>query len=75
MAQFRGLLRGVAYGSRETPSGTLGRFEVAASGLGVSALATTVLVQVGPPDSAGGLTFTWSNAGHVPPAWWTLTAG
>ncbi len=67
MAQFRGLLRGIAYGSPETPGQLLSRFEAAAHGLGVTALATTVVVRVHPARGDGGRRFTWSNAGHPPP--------
>ncbi len=67
MAQFRGLLRGIAYGSPDSPGRMLTRFETAARGLGITALATTVLVRVDATASADGRRVTWSNAGHPPP--------
>ncbi len=64
MGQLRGLLRGVAYGSTDSPAAVLGRVESAARGLGLHALATGVLARVAP----GGGEVTWSSAGHLPPA-------
>jgi PAS domain S-box-containing protein len=68
MAQLRGLLRGIAYGSVESPGAILSRFEAAAHGLGVTSLTTAVLARVGPANEGQDLRLTWSNAGHLPPA-------
>lgn len=68
MAQLRGLLRGIAYGSTESPAAMLSRFDAAAHGLGVTSLTTAVLARAVPLGQGQGLRLTWSNAGHLPPA-------
>jgi serine phosphatase RsbU (regulator of sigma subunit) len=65
MGQLRGILRGVAYASDEPPSTTLSRFESTVAGLGLTALATTILARVARSHETW--SFTWSSAGHLPP--------
>ncbi|WP_409332976.1 SpoIIE family protein phosphatase, partial [Trujillonella humicola] len=66
MAQLRGLLRGIAYDSAETPAGVLGRLDAAIAGLGLGALATVLVARL-TPVGGGRVAVTWSSAGHLPP--------
>lgn len=75
MGQLRGLLRALAYRVSEampdeTPAAVLTRFQHAARGLAVDAMATCVLARIERiPDLpvVGTRTLRWSNAGHLPP--------
>ena len=66
MAQLRGLLRGIAYDNPEGPARVLSRLDAAIEGLGLGALATVLLARL-VPTGDGGVTVTWSSAGHLPP--------
>jgi serine phosphatase RsbU (regulator of sigma subunit)/GAF domain-containing protein len=66
MAQLRGLLRGIAYDSAQSPAQVLARLDAAIAGLGLGAMATVLVARLaragdGPP------VLRWSNAGHLPP--------
>jgi serine phosphatase RsbU (regulator of sigma subunit) len=67
MAQFRNLLRGLAFDSDDTPAVLLSRLDRAGLALGVDSLATAVVVRLEPAGAAGGRRMLWSSAGHVPP--------
>lgn len=65
MGQLRAMLRALTYNAEVAPSALLSRLDLTAAGLNVDALATAVLGSVAP--APGGCTWTWSNAGHLPP--------
>jgi serine phosphatase RsbU (regulator of sigma subunit) len=68
MAQYKGLLRGIAYGSSDSPAQTMTRFDATARGLGITALATVLLVRLqSASENSGVREVTWSNAGHLSP--------
>ncbi|WP_416903991.1 PP2C family protein-serine/threonine phosphatase [Micromonospora echinospora] len=70
MAQIRNLLRGVAYGTRESPAAVLADLDTAMSGLRVDAFATAILARVtrdDPQHRPGQHVLVWANAGHLPP--------
>jgi len=67
MAQARNLLRGVASTMHPaTPDRVLTGFDAVLRTTGTDIVATAILAHVARLDD-GGLTFTWSNAGHPPP--------
>ena len=69
MAALRGVLRGLAYDSDDSPAVLLSRLDGALRGLQIDVLATTVLGRV-ELSSTGGRSvrrLRWSNAGHPPP--------
>ncbi len=66
MGQLRALLRSVAHVLPEAPAALLTRVERAAEALGVSVMASVVVVRVGPRGDRGERHLTWSNAGHPP---------
>ncbi|MFF2623295.1 PP2C family protein-serine/threonine phosphatase [Oerskovia jenensis] len=68
MGQLRGVMRGLAYDSVESPAAILDRTERAAGGLGVEAVATVAAARIGLPGPTGERTLTWVSAGHPPPA-------
>ncbi|MBE7188013.1 SpoIIE family protein phosphatase [Jatrophihabitans endophyticus] len=75
MGQLRGVLRTVAYDADlasepDTPAAIMTRFEHAARGLAVDALATVVLARIERPQAEPGSPriMRWTNAGHPPPA-------
>jgi serine phosphatase RsbU (regulator of sigma subunit) len=66
MGQIRNLVRGLAHLERTSPSSVVASLELAMSGLAVETLATAVVGDLRErPD--GRATFTWTNAGHLPP--------
>jgi serine phosphatase RsbU (regulator of sigma subunit) len=70
MAQIRNLLRGVAYGLRESPAAVLVGLDTAMIGLRVETFATVILARVTrceQRDGPGQHTLVWANAGHLPP--------
>ncbi|NYI03546.1 SpoIIE family protein phosphatase [Allostreptomyces psammosilenae] len=65
MGQLRSMLRAIAYQGGESPAKVLTGLDSAATGLGVTTLATVVHARLSrDPD---GWRVTWSNAGHLPP--------
>jgi serine phosphatase RsbU (regulator of sigma subunit) len=66
MSQYRSLLRGLLIDRHEPPSAMLRRLEKASRALGVTALASLILVYLD-TDDTGRHVLTWSNAGHPPP--------
>ena len=67
MAQLRGLLRGIAYGSADGPATVLRRLDSAVAGLGLHAIATVLVGRLTPDPATGGARLRWSSAGHLPP--------
>jgi serine phosphatase RsbU (regulator of sigma subunit) len=70
MGQLRGLLRGIAYDSAESPAGVLTRLDRAMDGLRLRTLASVLvarLEQTGEERDRGVTRLRWSNAGHLPP--------
>jgi serine phosphatase RsbU (regulator of sigma subunit) len=65
MGQLRAMLRALVYDAEVAPSALLSRLDATAAGLHVDALATGVLGSIAPTGTTW--TFTWSNAGHLPP--------
>lgn len=68
MAQFRNMLRGIAFSLRHPPSTILAALGEAMSSFGSATMATVLLAQFEPADRPGRWTMHWSNAGHPPPA-------
>ena len=66
MAQLRGLLRGIAFDSAQSPAQVLARLDAAIDGLGLGALATVLVARLAAAGD-GPLVLRWSNAGHLPP--------
>nr|WP_281371648.1 SpoIIE family protein phosphatase [Petropleomorpha daqingensis] len=66
MAQLRGLLRGIAYDSAQSPAQVLARLDAAIDGLGLGAMATVLVARLAHADD-GSRVLRWSNAGHLPP--------
>lgn len=73
MGQLRGVMRGIAYDTGESPAEILDRTERTIAGLGVSAVATVAAARISLPEPSGVRTLTWASAGHPPPA--LITAG
>jgi PAS domain S-box-containing protein len=70
MGQVRGLLRGIAFTTREGPAQVLTRLDAALEGLQVGTTATAVLARLEQTleERERGVTrLRWSNAGHPPP--------
>jgi two-component system, chemotaxis family, sensor kinase Cph1 len=70
MGQLRGLLRGIAYDSDDSPAGVLTRLDRAVAGLQLTTMASVLVARLEQTDEerAAGLTrLRWSNAGHLPP--------
>ncbi|MGY1778668.1 SpoIIE family protein phosphatase [Geodermatophilus sp. SYSU D00804] len=70
MAQLRGLLRGIAYDSGDSPAAVLARLDAAIQGLQLGAMATVLvgrLEQTGDDRAAGVTRLRWASAGHLPP--------
>jgi light-regulated signal transduction histidine kinase (bacteriophytochrome) len=70
MSQLRGVLRGIAYDSREGPAQVLARLDTAIAGLQLGALATVLigrLSQTAADRAAGVHRLRWASAGHLPP--------
>jgi len=70
MGQVRGLLRGIAYTSGESPAAVLTRLDEAIVGLQVGTTATAVVARIeqdGAQRDDGARSVRWSNAGHPPP--------
>jgi two-component system, chemotaxis family, sensor kinase Cph1 len=70
MAQLRGLLRGIAFDSADSPAAVLTRLDSAIQGLRLGAMATVLVGRLDqfPGDRAAGRTrLRWSSAGHLPP--------
>ncbi len=65
MAQLRGLLRGIAFDSGESPARVLSRLDAAIEGLGLGAMATVLVARLERTGDAARLR--WSSAGHLPP--------
>ena len=66
MAQLRGLLRGIAYDSAQSPAKVLARLDAAIDGLGLGAMATVLVARLA-RDGNGPAVLRWANAGHLPP--------
>lgn len=66
MGQLRSMLRALAYENATNPARTLTRLDNAATGLGVTGLATVVHARL-ERSADGGWDAVWSNAGHPPP--------
>ncbi|NEK95284.1 SpoIIE family protein phosphatase, partial [Modestobacter muralis] len=70
MGHLRGLLRGISYGSADTPAAVLTRLDQAVDGLDLRTVATVVVARLEqtPAELEQGVTrLRWSNAGHPPP--------
>jgi serine phosphatase RsbU (regulator of sigma subunit) len=70
MAQLRGLLRGIAYDSGQSPAQVLARLDAAIEGLGLGAMATVLVGRLEQTDderAAGVSRLRWASAGHLPP--------
>ncbi|MHA7132463.1 PP2C family protein-serine/threonine phosphatase [Oerskovia turbata] len=67
MGQLRGVMRGIAYDSGDSPAQILDRTERTTTGLGVPTIATVAAAHVRPPGPDGGRVLTWACAGHPPP--------
>ncbi|MGY1783559.1 SpoIIE family protein phosphatase [Geodermatophilus sp. SYSU D00698] len=70
MAQLRGLLRGIAYDSGDSPAAVLARLDAAIEGLRLGAMATVLVGRLGQTDddrAAGVTRLRWASAGHLPP--------
>ncbi|MGY1855588.1 SpoIIE family protein phosphatase [Modestobacter sp. SYSU DS0290] len=70
MGQLRGLLRGIAFDSAETPAEVLSRLDRAIEGLQLRTMASVLVARLEqtPQERDAGLTrLRWSNAGHLPP--------
>jgi PAS domain S-box-containing protein len=72
MSQLRGLMRALAYDSRDrehadSPATVLASLERVARGLGVAELSSAILARVGLPRPDGIRVLRWSNAGNAPP--------
>jgi len=67
MGQLRGVMRGIAYDSEESPAAILNRTERTVAGLGVAAVATVAAARIGPAAPTGDRELTWASAGHLPP--------
>ncbi|MFB9376180.1 SpoIIE family protein phosphatase [Kineococcus gynurae] len=66
MGQLRTLVRGIAYDRACSPDEVLRRMDHALEGLGVSSLATVVIMQISPAEG-GENVLRWCTAGHLPP--------
>ncbi|MBE7702296.1 SpoIIE family protein phosphatase [Oerskovia sp. Sa1BUA8] len=67
MGQLRGVMRGIAYDSDESPAAILDRTERTTKGLRVAAVATVAAARIGRAGPAGDRELTWACAGHLPP--------
>jgi light-regulated signal transduction histidine kinase (bacteriophytochrome) len=70
MSQLRGVLRGIAFDSREGPAQVLTRLDAAIAGLQLGALATVLIgrLEAAPADHAAGAHhLRGASAGHLPP--------
>ncbi|PRY13968.1 SpoIIE family protein phosphatase [Kineococcus rhizosphaerae] len=69
MGQVRTLVRALAYDRSAQPAEVVRRLDELLEGLGITTLATAVVLQVAPAQSspAGGRTIRWCTAGHLPP--------
>jgi serine phosphatase RsbU (regulator of sigma subunit) len=70
MGQVRGLLRGIAYDSADSPAVVLGRLDRAIAGLQPGTMATVLVARLEQTDDERERRVTrlrWSNAGHLPP--------
>lgn len=69
MGQLRGLLRGIAYASPDSPASTLQRLDHAIAGLQIDTSATVVVGHLTAACTSPHAPrhFRWSNAGHPPP--------
>ncbi|WP_448624798.1 SpoIIE family protein phosphatase [Geodermatophilus sp. URMC 64] len=65
MAQLRGLLRGIAYDSADSPAAVLARLDGAIEGLRLGAMATVLVARL--EETGAGTRLRWSSAGHLPP--------
>jgi len=68
MGQLRSMMRLLGYHRADTPSEVLSRVDDAMAGLGVTTMATAVLVQIAQEAAGTGVRrMRWSSAGHLPP--------
>ncbi|MGY1841210.1 MULTISPECIES: SpoIIE family protein phosphatase [unclassified Modestobacter] len=70
MGQLRGLLRGIAFDSAESPGEVLVRLDRAIEGLQLKTMASVLVARLEqtPQERADGVTrLRWSNGGHLPP--------
>jgi serine phosphatase RsbU (regulator of sigma subunit)/PAS domain-containing protein len=69
MGQVRGLLRGIAFTTGDSPAAVLTRLDHAVTGLHPDTTVTSVVarVEAGPGRPDGAIRIRWSNAGHPPP--------
>jgi serine phosphatase RsbU (regulator of sigma subunit) len=69
MGQLRGLLRGIAYTTGDSPAALLARLEALIEGLALNTLATAIVARVEQSDDlfpSQSALLRWSNAGHPP---------
>jgi PAS domain S-box-containing protein len=69
MGQLRGLLRGIAYTTGDSPAALLTRLEALIEGLALNTLATAIVARVEQSDDlfpSQSALLRWSNAGHPP---------
>jgi PAS domain S-box-containing protein len=69
MGQLRGLLRGIAYTTGDSPAMLLARLEALIEGLALNTLATAIVARVEQSDDSlpsQSALLRWSNAGHPP---------
>lgn len=68
MGQLRGLLRGIAYATEQSPAEILTSLDAAVDGLLAGTTATAIVAEVFPAEAEGRpRELVWSNAGHPPP--------
>lgn len=67
MGHLRGVVRTVGYCTGAGPAELLDAAEDTATGLGLDALATAAVAQIGPGLAGEPRSLTWCSAGHLPP--------
>ncbi|WP_380158978.1 SpoIIE family protein phosphatase [Kineococcus sp. R86509] len=67
MGQLRTLVRALAYDRSAQPDEVLRRLDEVLAGLGLTTLATAVVLQLDPESADGSRVIRWCTAGHLPP--------
>ena len=67
MGQLRTLVRGIAHDRAASPAEVLTRIDRLQAGLGMTTLATAVVLQIEPHSAGGVRRMRWCTAGHLPP--------
>lgn len=67
MGQLRTLVRALAYDRSAQPDEVLRRLDDVLAGLGLTTLATAVVLQLDPESADGSRVIRWCTAGHLPP--------